>query len=141
MTKDAEQAQDLTQDIFLKVFNKLDAFQERSSFSTWLHAIVYNHCADQLRLAKRMVTTSLGTDLEDSLPEPGEAYLQEEAHQRMKWAMNTLSEDEQRILRLKYEESQSIEEIAKLYGLTTSAVKMRLKRSREKVQRLYAQHV
>eukprot|EP01031_Cornospumella_fuschlensis_P015460 gene15460-18893_t len=37
MTKDSEKAEDFTQDIFLKVFSKLDAFQERSTFSTWLY--------------------------------------------------------------------------------------------------------
>ena len=42
MTKDSEQAQDFTQDIFLKVFSKLEAFQQRSTFSTWLYSIAYN---------------------------------------------------------------------------------------------------
>ncbi|WP_317046713.1 RNA polymerase sigma factor [Spirosoma pollinicola] len=39
MTKDPLKAEDFTHDIFLKVFNKLDAFQQRSSFSTWLYTI------------------------------------------------------------------------------------------------------
>ena len=59
MTNDTEKAEDFTQDIFLKVFDKLDDFQQRSSFATWLYSISYNYCADQLRLAKRFQTTYL----------------------------------------------------------------------------------
>ena len=63
MTKDPLQAEDYTHDIFLKVFNKLDAFQERSTFSTWLYSIAYNYCADQLRLGKRLSMMSINEDI------------------------------------------------------------------------------
>ncbi|GAB2579594.1 hypothetical protein GCM10027190_31600 [Spirosoma areae] len=53
--------------------------------------------------------------------------------------MNMLSKKEQALLRLKYEDSKSIDEIAQLYALKASAIKMRLKRSREKIQQLHNQ--
>ncbi|MVM32837.1 sigma-70 family RNA polymerase sigma factor [Spirosoma sp. HMF4905] len=142
MTKDEDTAQDYTQDIFLKVFEKFDSFQNRSSFSTWLYSIAYNYCADQLRLAKRLPTTTweedgIGHDQSD-LPE---AQLHEDTLQVVQQAMETLSAKEQNLLRLKYEDGMSIEEIAQLYDIKPSAVKMRLKRSREKVQSLCAQRV
>ncbi|QMW03695.1 RNA polymerase sigma factor [Spirosoma foliorum] len=137
MTKDSEKAEDFTHDIFLKVFDKLDGFQQRSSFSTWLYSIAYNYCADQLRIAKRLTTTGLNDDV-DCIDESHEALLHEETLQMVKQAMGTLSVEERSLLRLKYEDGMSIDEIAELYGLKSSAVKMRLKRSREKVQRLYA---
>lgn len=137
MTKDSEKAEDFTHDIFLKVFDKLDAFQQRSSFSTWLYSIAYNYCADQLRLAKRFNTT--GTEgLEQHMDESYEAQLHEESILMVKQAMETLSLKERSLLRLKYEDGMTIDEIAQLYAIKPSAVKMRLKRSREKVQHLYA---
>ncbi|MVM36885.1 sigma-70 family RNA polymerase sigma factor [Spirosoma sp. HMF3257] len=140
MTKDAEQAEDFTQDIFLKVFNKLDAFQERSSFSTWLYSISYNYCADQLRLSKRLPTTTWEeSGIGHNTPDEDETQLQEETLQVVQQAMTTLSVEERTFLRLKYEDGMSIEELALLYNLKPSAVKMRLKRSREKVKKLCVQ--
>ena len=139
MTKDSEIAQDFTQDIFLKVFNKLEDFQQRSSFSTWLYSISYNYCADQLRLNKRLPTTSIDTILQLDIPDWQESHLHEETLHLVKRAMEMLSTQERALLRLKYEDGLSIEEIAHLYGLKSSAVKMRLKRSREKIQRLHNQ--
>ena len=139
MTNNSLQAEDFTHDIFLKVFNKLDAFQQRSSFSTWLYSIAYNYCADQIKLAKRLPTTTLEGGLDWHGADPMEAQLHEETLQIVRQAMETLSIDERKLLRLKYEDNMSIEEIAQLYDLKLSAVKMRLKRSREKVQRLCAQ--
>lgn len=139
MTKDAEQAQDFTHDIFIKVFDKLDNFQQRSSFSTWLNSIAHNYCADQIRLAKRLHTTPIDTGIEANLTEPKESQIQEEAIQLVKQALESLSLKEQALLRLKYEEEMSIDEIAQLYKIKTSAVKMRLKRSKAKIHAFYEQ--
>ncbi|MVM33191.1 sigma-70 family RNA polymerase sigma factor [Spirosoma sp. HMF4905] len=140
MTKDTEKAEDFTHDIFLKVFSKLDAFQERSSFSTWLYSIAYNYCSDQLRLAKRLDFASIEEGLSLELPDSQESMLHEETIQLVRQAMAALSVKERTLLHLKYEDSMSIEEIAQLYNLKPSAVKMRLKRSREKVQQFCALH-
>ena len=140
MTQDSEKAQDFTHDIFLKVFNKLDNFQERSTFSTWLYSIAYNYCSDQLRLAKRLPITPLDDSHELNIPEIKENHLHEETLQLVKLAMDSLSVKERSLLRLKYEDGMSIEEIANLYNIKPSAVKMRLKRSREKMQQLCAKN-
>ena len=139
MTKDTEKAQDFTHDIFIKVFDKLDNFQQRSSFSTWLHAIAYNYCSDQIRLEKRLLTTPIDRGLEANIAEPKEAQLQEEALQMVRQALESLSLKEQDLLRLKYEDELSIDEIATLYNIKISAVKMRLKRCKAKIQELYTQ--
>ena len=138
MTKDAEQAQDYTQDVFIKAFSKLGDFQQRSSFSTWLIAIANNYCADQLRLAKRLNTTSLEYELEDSLSESKDAQLEQENFERARQALASLPPAEQLLLRQKYEQGVSLEQLAQLYDIKLSAVKMRLKRSREKIQHYYA---
>ncbi len=137
MTKNSGLAADFTHDIFLKVFNKLSAFQERSSFSTWLYSIAYNYCADQLRLAKRLKLIPINDNTNQGIPDFVEDQLQEEKLCLVERAMETLSVDEQALLQLKYKDGLSIDEIAKSYQINTSAVKMRLKRSRDKVHLLY----
>lgn len=139
MTKDSSQAQDFTQDIFLKVFGKLAKFEERSRFSTWLYAISYNYCVGQLRLEKRMALASLDEVLETEPADLPTDHWHEETLRVVRKAMETLSAQNQSLLRLKYEEGLSVAEMAKLHGLKENTVKMRLKRSREKIQRLVAQ--
>ncbi|GAB4024192.1 RNA polymerase sigma factor [Spirosoma koreense] len=138
MTQDSEKAQDFTHDIFIKVFDKLDAFQQRSSFSTWIYSIAYNYCADQMRISKRLNTTSLSDELGQYLPESRDAEVHEEAMQMVRLALDSLSVEERTLLKLKYEEGVSIEEIARQYKLSISAVKMRLKRSRARIEQFYA---
>ena len=135
MTRDHELAQDFTHDIFLKVFAKLDAFQQRSSFSTWLYAISFNYCSDQLRLAKRLKFDSLDNLLKQDIPEADVAQLHEEMLQLVKDSLVRLSMNDQALLQLKYEDGLSIDEIAGLYSLKGCTVKMRLKRSRDKLHK------
>ncbi|MFD2569857.1 RNA polymerase sigma factor [Spirosoma soli] len=137
ITHDSEKAEDFTHDIFIKVFAKLDGFQERSSFSTWLYSVSYNYCLDQLRVSKRINTVAIDTQVEDNLQESEEAQLQEETLQLVKLAMKTLSTDETALLKLKYEDGLSVDAIAKLYGVKSSAIKMRLKRTRDKIHQQY----
>ncbi|GAB4045848.1 RNA polymerase sigma factor [Spirosoma litoris] len=139
MTKDSDKAEDFTQDIFLKVFSKLDAFQERSTFSTWLYSIAFNYCSDQLRKAKRFSFFSIEEGVQYDIPDMEDGQLHEETLQLVKQIMASLTESEQALLQLKYEDELSIEEIAQIYQINPSAVKMRLKRSRDKINRLYQQ--
>ena len=139
MTKDSDKAEDFTHDIFLKMFDKLDGFQERSSFSTWIYSFAYNYCSDQMLLYTRLNMIAISATLEQSMTESKEAQLHEETLQLVKQALNILSTNERAILKLKYEEGVSIDEIAHLFGLKTSAVKMRLKRGREKVHQFCQQ--
>ncbi|GAB4049345.1 RNA polymerase sigma factor [Spirosoma litoris] len=139
ITKDTDNAHDFTHDIFIKMFSKLDTFHERSTFSTWLYSITFNYCAGQLRLAKRLPLSSLEeTDGPDTAVDNQETQNQEHSLQVLQQAMTSLSTNEQTLLKLKYEQGMRIEEIAELYNLKISTVKMRIKRSREKVYRLCA---
>ena len=66
-TNDTQTAQDYAQDIFLKVFRKLDTFEHQSSFSTWLYVIAHNHCLSQYQRRKRLLTQPLVPDLVQTL--------------------------------------------------------------------------
>lgn len=136
MVKDPLKAEDFTHDIFLKVFNKLDAFQERSNFSTWLYSIAFNYCADQIRLAKRVPTIRMEDGVDYSIADTADEQLYEETIQLINKAMAKLSDSEKMLLHFKYEDGMSIAKIAGISSLKESTVKMRLKRSREKIHRL-----
>ncbi|QJW88788.1 RNA polymerase sigma factor [Spirosoma taeanense] len=136
MTKDPEAAQDYTQDIFIKVFNKLDTFQNRSTFSTWLYSISHHYCLDQLRVRKRYSSEALpDEDLDDEALIAAESS--EDRMELLENVMNSLPDEEITLLRLKHEQGLSIRDIAKKYNLSESAVKMRLKRTRDKLYALY----
>ncbi|AQG81595.1 RNA polymerase sigma factor [Spirosoma montaniterrae] len=137
ITKDSEKAQDFTHDIFIRMFSRLDRFQERSTFSTWLYSISYNYCMDQLKLTKRNPTVTLEEELDhEPSTASDESETMEYGLQQLARAMNALAPQEAMILRLKYEEGLDVQQIAAKLNLKDSAVKMRLKRSRDKVRQL-----
>ena len=96
----------------------------------------YNYCADQLRLGKRLPSTSLDSAFLAEPTDSTEDYLQEETLRVVQRAMETLSPQDRDLLRLKYEDGLSVVDIAQLLAVKESTVKMRLMRSREKIRRL-----
>ncbi|GAB4044959.1 RNA polymerase sigma factor [Spirosoma jeollabukense] len=140
ITRDSETARDFTQDIFLKVFQKLDTFEHRSSFSHWLYTVAYHYCMDQLKLAKRFPLSGLTDELAQHIGDLEAGDIHPEIGPLLHQALATLSAKEQALLRMKYEEGVSVEEIGQLEGLGSSAVKMRLKRSRAKIEAYFKTH-
>jgi RNA polymerase sigma-70 factor (ECF subfamily) len=138
LTRHVETAEDFTHDIFIRAFSKLSAFQGRSSFSTWLYAISYNYCISQLERIQRVSATSLD-EQGAAVPDTGNDDMIEVVYQQLSRALATLSDDEVALLKLKYEDDLSIDELAGKYAVGTGAIKMRLKRSRDKVRRIYEQ--
>jgi RNA polymerase sigma-70 factor (ECF subfamily) len=94
---------------------------------------------DQLRSANRNVTVSLTDQHEHTLTESGEHDAIDVQLQQLALVMNAITPEETRMLLLKYEEGLDIKTIAQQLSLNDSAVKMRLKRTRDKIRRLYNQ--
>ena len=136
ITKDSEKAQDFTHDIFIRMFARLDRFEERSTFSTWLYSISYNYCIDQIRVSKRLETTALSDNLDCQSPTNDEAERAEFSLQQLTHAMSAIAPQEAQLLRLKYQEGLDVQQIADKLNLKNSAVKMRLKRARDRVRTL-----
>ena len=137
LIKDTAKAEDYTHDIFLRVYGNLVNFKENSAFSTWLYSISYNYCMDQIRTANRTMTVALDQDLEYGWTEPTDSETTEGQLQHLATVMGAISPEETMMLRLKYEDNLDIKEIAQQLNLKDSAVKMRLKRTRDKIRRLY----
>ena len=134
-SKNKEHAQDLTQDIMLRVMEKINSFKGSSKFSTWLFSITYNYCTDQLRKGKWKNIDSLENYFNVMDESDVEKERLSEEENKIKWIdamMKQISSEDQQILVMKYQLNKSIQELQDLYNLSASAVKMRLMRARIK---------
>jgi RNA polymerase sigma-70 factor (ECF subfamily) len=142
-SKHDDEAEDLTQDIFLKLFVKLKTFKGKSKFSTWLYSFTYNHCVNYVNrsTAKKIEKQSVDTDnLKDEhygFQEQDEADIQNLKVEKLKEALDKISPEEKMILLLKYQDSLSIKDLCGVLDIGESAVKMRLKRAKEKLVNVY----
>ncbi len=141
-SKSQQEAEDLTQDVFLKLFVKLRSFKGNSKFSTWLYAFTYNHCVNYVNrnTAKKIERKSVDAEvLEYTLydPDKDDQEIGQLRVDQLKDALELISPDEKMILLLKYQDSLSIKELTDILGIGESAVKMRLKRAKEKLITVY----
>lgn len=139
ITKSEEDAEEVTQDAFMKAFRSLERFGGRSKFSTWLYRIAYNEAVSRLRKNKGNDVSM--DDEEAQVPEIEEtrsAMDRLNANDRqacLEKAMEKLDEEEATIVTLYYIEEQKVGDIAKVTGSTKSNIKVKLHRARK---RLYA---
>jgi RNA polymerase sigma-70 factor (ECF subfamily) len=137
-----EEAQDLTHDIFIKLFVKLRSFKGDAKFTTWLYSFTYNFCVNYVTRNKvKKNEKKVDYDLKDSSEvvdfDTSEATLFELKTDKLKKALEIIDADDKMILLMKYQDDFSIKEIQEVLQLGESAVKMRLKRAREKVISVY----
>ena len=137
----ADEAKDLTQDIFLRVFVKLASFKGKSKFSTWLYAFTYNHCVNYVtrNTAKKIEKQSVSSDSIENIGEDIDSTREFESMrvEQLKHVMELISPEEKMILLLKYQDNLSIKELSEALDIGESAVKMRLKRAKEKLVQKY----
>ena len=148
MTGNPEDARDLTQESFLKAWQKLGQYHVESAFSTWLYRLSSNLCIDFLRQQKRRTVFSLtteedtGEELEVASvdPTPEEIVLQMDDRRAVADAMKELDEDHRLILTLRVVEDMPYEQIAQVLGVKEGTVKSRLARARTKLRRILLQN-
>jgi RNA polymerase sigma factor (sigma-70 family) len=137
--KDPIRAQDLTQDIFLKLIGKINSFQQQAKFSTWFHRFILNYCYDQVYTKRNHPVISLAEAPQayDIQWEDESVLVADEKEQHLQAAFKGLDLKEQLLLTLKYDHQLSVRVIALQTGLTECAVRMRLKRCRDKLRKRY----
>jgi len=140
-TKDTARAEDFTHDIFLKLIVKLGGFKEQAKFSTWLFSVTYNYCTDHTRVRKGNEILAEDIDRVPDLGDDNEAEIAEMEAAGLRKALEHLSADEKGLLLMKYQDDFSIRDIADMSKLTESAVKMRLKRAKDKLRKHYLEGV
>lgn len=137
MCRDTDDADDLTQDVFMRLARNLSSYKGEARFGTWLHRVAHNCCIDQLRKQQHLrikheqYTVALSCSNEE--PESPAEYVFVVLDQ----ALNRLPLNQQVLLRAKYEFGVEIKDIAHQQQLTPSAAKMRLKRARDQAKRIY----
>ncbi|MDO7173589.1 RNA polymerase sigma factor [Mariniflexile sp. AS56] len=139
-TKTRVEAEDLTQDVFVKLFQKLSSFSGKSKFSTWLYAFTYNMCVDYVNkhVLKKVSTNDM--DVEDYSPlhiEVDDSSLFLLKEKTLKKALEIIAPEDKMILLLKYQDDFSIKNITTVLEISESAVKMRLKRAKARIIEVY----
>lgn len=140
LLKSEAKAEDAAQEIFVKVLLNLSKFSGRSKFSTWLYSITYNFCIDAIRKNKKNVGVLVddigiyGEVVEDEIED---SEIMETNVLRLKEVLNILPSGDKAILLMKYQDEFSIKEICKILDKSESAVKMKIKRAKEKFKKTY----
>ena len=125
-------AAELTQDVFCKAYEKLNSFQNNRTFFPWLYTLAVNHGREWSRKQERkkngiqLYTDSLTSE---ELLLPLDIVEKKQELVEMFTALDQLPYEKREILLLRYQQELSIADIAKIFDLSHSAVKMRISRS------------
>jgi RNA polymerase sigma factor (sigma-70 family) len=149
-TDSREDAEEISQDIFVKAYRSLADFRGESKFSTWLYTIVRTSCITFLR-KKKLDTTSIDNErtfLQLENRESGfsaNTIEQKSRHAMVNDAIRLLSPDDAQLITLFYKGEQSLEEIGRIMGLEPNTVKVKLHRARhrlkEKMEKYFSHEV
>ncbi len=136
-----DDAADLAQETFVRIFKAISNFKEQSSFSTWVYRITTNVCLDEIRRRKNRTVLSLDEDIhtddgdmkrqvESDELRPDEAAEREEVCRIVNKAISMLPEDQRLVITLRDIDGISYEEIAKIVDCPSGTVKSRINRAR-----------
>jgi len=134
-----DEAQDLTHDIFIKIYINLKSFKGDSKLSTWIYSVAYHFCISYVKNKSKKSGKSdeiIDNLIDDGVDVPLEEYdadLFEINYAKLQELLKLLPVDDRAILLMKYQDDLSIKEIADIMNLKQSAVKMRLHRAKKKI--------
>jgi len=144
MSRNPEDARDLAQEVFIKVFSLLDRYDEQYAFSSWLFRIATNHCIDHIRRNRLRFLSLDGTPGPDGEeyelqipsdgPEPDTVLQRKEALERLAEVIAELPPHYKAITLLRHDQQLSYEEIAEVLQLPLGTVKARIHRARNLIQ-------
>jgi RNA polymerase sigma factor (sigma-70 family) len=142
IVRDTDDAEDMTQEAFTKAFRNLTLYTSQFAFSTWLFRIATNHCIDFLR-RKKIKTRSIQAglqdeqgesfllDLPDQEPNPQEAYMRQQRIDLMQHLVAKLPTRYATVVRMRYFEELTYDEVATKLQLPLGTVKAQMFRARE----------
>jgi len=144
MVRDPEEAMDLCQEVFLKVFSSLERFDPQFRFTTWLYRIASNTAIDEIRRRRTGAVFSLDAPVTDESgprevagdePQPDEMLAARETKGRLEEALKELPDGYREVLLLRHQGERRYDEIARITGLPIGTVKNRIFRAREMLRR------
>lgn len=131
---DHQLAEDIIQDVFIKVFHKISQYHPERSFYAWIYKITVNECRNNMRkwYYKRLFFISdYWGQLQGKDKNPEETYLQNESDQELLHQIFSLKRIYREVLILYYYEDFSIKEISEILNINENTVKTRLSRGRQ----------
>lgn len=141
MMQNEQEAKDISQEIFIKVYRNLPKFDEKSAFSTWLYRIAVNTCIDALRKNKTKQTVSWEQHTEQNKNEtatyqtPENIYLQREKQNDIMETLQNLSPEHKAIILMRDMQDMTYGEIAECLSVSLGTVKSRIARAREQFKK------
>jgi len=147
MLGDPDDAQDVTQDVFMRLYDALPTLRADEAFSTYLYRIALNLCRDRARRKKRVRFQSMDTPRADDegdvepmeFPDggklPEEILTADELQRRVREAVLTLSNDHKAVIVMHHFQGMEVNDIARILGVPTGTVKSRLARGRDQLHR------
>ncbi len=143
-----DDAKDYAQQLFLKIFDKLDTIKERTKFKSRFYLVIRNELVDQIRRQKSENTKKnnyIYSKWLGSFTQEDESFITEEKHifvnnliEVQKTIFSLLNKQDQRILRLKHKENYKVQEIQEVLHLGSELeIKQRIKQATGKAQEVY----
>ncbi|WP_040210166.1 RNA polymerase sigma factor [Clostridium polynesiense] len=132
--KDKEASEDITQEVFITVYNKLYTYNSRYKFSNWIIQIAKNKCIDYVRKYRRVYEANLEDvhELKSKAPQPEEQAEFNETRRMILSFLDTLGETDRQILLLRYTQEITFLDISEIMDISESAVKRRFYKCRDK---------
>jgi len=146
-TSEEEQVEELAQQIFVKTYERLDKFNEKSKFSSWLYMIAKNHCRDyakNIRRNNKRFSEFEQHELNEQLSHselPDREVEQAERINLLEQALNQITDEYAEAFLLKYQDGMTYEAMSKRLGATVSALKVRVHRARKELKAYMEQNM
>mgnify|MGYP001822433006 FL=1 len=139
VTGSPEEAEEVVQEAFIRVFMKLDTFQRNSQFFTWLYRIAFNSALTRRRRNRARVSLDYcrennGLEVSDEGSGVDEPMLRRERVDMVREALHTLTDEHRSILVLREMEEHSYEDIAEILEISIGTVRSRLSRARRQLK-------
>ncbi len=134
----AEDAADMTQDVFCRVFERLERYRSQKSFFAWLYTLALNYAKDWSRKKsnrERNIDRFSKEYTNNEAKSPGSILEAGQETRDLVSALETLADDRREMVLLKYRHERSVREIAEIFDISESAVKMRLHRALDELGR------
>ncbi|MGQ1889537.1 RNA polymerase sigma factor [Thermophagus sp. OGC60D27] len=134
-----EDAEDLTQDIFVKVWRSIKSFDQRSSFSTWLYRIAVNRAINEVRKNKLKSFIGLNNEVKNSnytLDNAETQLVNQEQKKQIRQAINQLKTNQRKAFILFYYQELSMREVASVMKISPKAAESLVFRARKKLQKV-----
>jgi RNA polymerase sigma-70 factor (ECF subfamily) len=150
---DRERAEDLVQEVFIRVHRHLHRFDQNKKFSTWIYTIASNLAKNELRnrsrnplvlfqaMKKTWEADHRPLQFEDPHHRPDDLYRQRHLRELVEWAITQLPEHHREVFVLRELEGRAYEDIAEIANCNLGTVKSRLNRARNRFAQVIAPHL